>query len=110
MALEWGLVQGYAHDLPFDDDSFDFAICWDCIEHLTPGDEVLALAELKRVARKKVAFSIALRPSKAKWKGKQLHINLRPESEWDDIVESLFPDTHIEKPANKHSPIWIVTL
>ena len=43
------VVQGSVADLPFDDDSFDFAVCLDVIEHLE--DDLLTLRELRRVIR-----------------------------------------------------------
>ena len=41
------VVEGTVEDLPFDDDSFDFAVCLDVIEHLD--DDGQTLRELRRV-------------------------------------------------------------
>jgi SAM-dependent methyltransferase len=43
------VVQGSVTDLPFEDDSFDLAVCLDVIEHLD--DDRAALRELRRVIR-----------------------------------------------------------
>ena len=43
------VVQGSVAELPFDDDSFDFAVCLDVIEHLE--DDLRTLRELRRVIR-----------------------------------------------------------
>lgn len=43
------VVQGSVTELPFDDDSFDLAVCLDVIEHLD--DDAAALRELRRVIR-----------------------------------------------------------
>jgi SAM-dependent methyltransferase len=43
------VVEGSVEELPFDDDSFDFAVCLDVIEHLD--DDLRTLRELRRVIR-----------------------------------------------------------
>lgn len=43
------VIEGSVERLPFDDDSFDFAVCLDVIEHLD--DDLGTLRELRRVIR-----------------------------------------------------------
>ncbi len=43
------VVEGSVEELPFDDDSFDFAVCLDVIEHLD--NDLQTLRELRRVIR-----------------------------------------------------------
>ena len=43
------VVEGSVEELPFEDDSFDFAVCLDVIEHLD--DDLQTLRELRRVVR-----------------------------------------------------------
>ena len=43
------VVEGSVAELPFEDDSFDFAVCLDVIEHLD--DDLQTLRELRRVVR-----------------------------------------------------------
>jgi SAM-dependent methyltransferase len=45
------LVRGDALALPFGDGSFDVATCFDVWQHLDPGDDLRAAAELRRVLR-----------------------------------------------------------
>ena len=114
LARDWahqGVVLGSADSIPFGDNSFDFATCFDCIEHLAPGDEILCFNEMKRVARKSIAFSIHLGPSTAQWKGKGLHINIRPQYWWDEVINDIFPHTKITNPkSTPMSPLWIINL
>ncbi len=50
IAIEW--VEGDATDLPFQDASFDAALCVALVHHLpTPSDRIAALSELRRVLR-----------------------------------------------------------
>lgn len=46
------VLRGSATRLPFHDRSWDVVICVDVLEHLSPGDRVLALQELMRVVRR----------------------------------------------------------
>jgi SAM-dependent methyltransferase len=43
------LVRGSALDLPFEDSSFDVVTCFDVLQHLPPGGDRRAAAELRRV-------------------------------------------------------------
>ena len=54
----YGVLQAMGHALPFRDKQFDYATCWDVIEHLVPGDEQLMWDEMERVASEGLAFSI----------------------------------------------------
>lgn len=40
-----------AHDLPFDDASFDTVVMWEVLEHIPPGTELRAFQEIGRVLR-----------------------------------------------------------
>ena len=109
LARDWkkeGVICATADKLPFPDKSFDFGTCFDCIEHLAPGDEEYCLQELKRVSRIAVCITISLKESRARWAGKQLHINLKPETEWDKIVARIFDGWRIVKFPCGTSPIW----
>lgn len=79
------VVQAAAHDLPFDDASFDHVTCFDVLEHLTEDDLRPALLELARVARKTVTVSVSERPSV--FNGRELHISRRPKDQWRQLIE-----------------------
>ena len=102
-----GVSQAMGHALPFYDDSLDYATTWDVIEHLVPGDEYLMWAEMERVSRKAVAFSINNHPSNSL--GVELHINVKPYAEWHEIVCTRFPGSEITYHPHLTSPIWVVT-
>ena len=65
LELEWHYVankwitpvNGDCRKLPFDDNSFDFVVCVDVMEHLKNQDRTTALKELIRVARGRVLVS-----------------------------------------------------
>ena len=46
----------YAQELPLENNSFDIATCSHLIHHLDENDQVRALSEMKRVARKKIVI------------------------------------------------------
>ena len=88
------IIYAEANDLPFADNSFDYITCLDVIEHLIPGMEVLVFQEFKRVARERILMTIANFPSKG-LKGVELHINIKPYQEWDDILRDIFSDANV---------------
>jgi ubiquinone/menaquinone biosynthesis C-methylase UbiE len=108
--LKQNVQFAWAHDLPFDDDTFDWATSWDVLEHILPGDDELLLGELHRVAVRGFAVSANNRTSKNHL-GEQLHINRRPYEEWDELVR-MFGGKVTYHPAHQqpHSPIWVVEL
>ncbi|WP_259312660.1 class I SAM-dependent methyltransferase [Capillimicrobium parvum] len=50
-------VVGDVRALPFGDRSFDLVVALDVLEHVAPGDRAAALAELARVARRRVVVA-----------------------------------------------------
>lgn len=84
------VVYGEAHDLPFEDQSFDVVTLFDVIEHLLPGDDEAVCREMARVARKHIVLTANNRPSKLK-DGTNLHINIRPYEQWDALFREWFP-------------------
>jgi ubiquinone/menaquinone biosynthesis C-methylase UbiE len=85
------IVYAEADNLPFADNSFDYLTCLDVIEHLIPGVEIPVFKEFKRVARERILMTIANFPSRG-LKGVELHINIKPYQEWDDILRDIFSD------------------
>jgi ubiquinone/menaquinone biosynthesis C-methylase UbiE len=68
-----------AHDLPFEDKSFDVVTAFDVLEHLIPDEIDEVLDELARVGRDFV-FKIAHFPHEM-W-GHELHLTVQPEEWW----------------------------
>jgi ubiquinone/menaquinone biosynthesis C-methylase UbiE len=81
-----------AHDLPFDDDSFDYLTAFDMLEHLLPSDVEPAFREFRRVARIGFVFSICTRAS-IDWningQKTQLHPTVQPKEWWRDQIETI---------------------
>lgn len=82
--------------LPFPDDFFDFASCYDVLEHLIPGEEQQALDELKRVCRGVVFLSTNDRPSHLP-DGTDLHINKRSVQAWHADILARWPNAVFTK-------------
>jgi len=55
-------VQGVAEDLPFADNSFDFAICVSAVHNFTDAEK--GLKEIARVTRQKVAITLLKKAAK----------------------------------------------
>lgn len=85
------VVRGEVHALPLPDKSVDVATLFDVIEHLVPGDDARACAELARVARRHVLLTANNRPSHLP-DGTDLHINKRPYEAWDRLFRAWFQD------------------
>jgi len=103
----------YAHSLPFEDDSFDYVTSFDVMEHLVPGDDKLALEEMRRVARKGVMVSLSNLPSRCKLTGANLHINIRSYSSWNRLICDIFAGWDVEwlneGEPEPPSPTWRMT-
>ena len=87
------IIYAEADNLPFADNSFDYLTCLDVIEHLIPGTEIEVFKEFKRVARSRILMSIANFSDKKN--GVELHINIKPYQEWDDILRDIFSDANV---------------
>jgi hypothetical protein len=77
-----------AHQIPFEDASFDHVTCFDCLEHLTEPDIKPALSEMFRVARKTCTVSVS-EVSDIR-NGRELHISKRPRQEWERLIKSVW--------------------
>ena len=72
-----------ADNLPFDDDSFDFILCSEVMEHIPEEDTLKSLREILRVGSDKFLFTIAMTPEKIPVAGLiQSHINLHDANWW----------------------------
>jgi len=103
--LNENVAYGEIGSLNFEENEFDYVTCWDVLEHLPPGDEVEALAEMKRFARYGVAMSVNNKDSKSL--GVQLHINKKPYDEWQKIVRDAFVGWEVEYYGVRVSPILV---
>ena len=84
------IVHAWGHELPFDNDEFDFVTCFDVLEHVLPSDEIRVLQEIRRVAKDRVAFTISNKS--CVYQGVELHINRLPYVVWDSIIRHMFED------------------
>ncbi len=84
------------YGLPFGDQSVDLVSCFDVLEHLLPGDEVRTMCELMRVAAKRVVVTVNNRPSVCRITGIDMHINIKPYAEWDELIRSCASDDEAE--------------
>lgn len=82
------VVHALAHEIPFEDESFDHVTCFDVLEHLIEDDIRPCLAHMLRIARKTCTVSASARPSV--FGGRDLHISKRPDAEWDALIKSVW--------------------
>ena len=105
------VIYGEGHALPFPDKSFDVVAMWDVIEHLLPGDDELVCLELGRVARRNVLLTASNRPSVCPTTNANLHINIRPYTEWDALFKEWFDGEVVWLKDKRCSPSgqWRIT-
>ncbi len=82
-----------AHDLPFEDDQYEWLTSFDTLEHLIPEELDEVLTEFRRVASTGWFFSIAYHTSHTVM-GSDLHLIVKPKewwkeklSEWGEVLE-----------------------
>jgi len=96
-------------NLPFEDDEFDYVSMLDVVEHIPAEDINNIFKELARVAKKKILLCIA--NFSHRYRGEELHINLKPYPEWDKILKEQFPDWEVVwlPRGNNISETWELT-
>lgn len=105
------VVRAEVHALPFGDKSYDVASMLDVIEHLIPGDDLLACKELARVASKYILITANNRDSFNHLK-QQLHINKRAYPVWDALFRQWFTGrvTWLHGQRQHVSEAWLIEL
>ena len=81
-----------AHDLPFEDNSFDLIISFDCMEHIPEEEVESCFSEFARVG-KRIFIKICLTKNKTLIDGETLHTCVKPKSWWMKIAEKYFDVT-----------------
>jgi len=102
------VVQGTVQSIPFADKSVDVVTLMDVIEHLVPGDEVIACQELERVAKHTILVTANNRPSVHN--GFDLHINIKSYDDWDAFFREVFSGTVTHIKSAYFSQMWRVDL
>jgi len=102
------IVLAYAHDLPFDDESYELVTCFDVLEHMIEEDLIPAVREFVRVASRKVIVSAAEFPFF--YNGREQHISRRPASEWEGLITEAASPHKVERCGMAgDSPAWTIT-
>lgn len=83
------IVEADGANLPFNDREFDYVSMLDVVEHIPDEDIYRVFKELARVSNKVVLLTIA--NFKSSHRGHELHINIKPYKEWDEILRREFP-------------------
>jgi ubiquinone/menaquinone biosynthesis C-methylase UbiE len=90
------VMHGYAWSLPYNSNQFETVICIDVLEHLLRGDEIRAIRELGRVARKRIIITASNMSSVYPEIG-ELHINRRVYDEWEKLIVENLPGWEVKK-------------
>lgn len=99
------VLHAYAHQLPFDDRSFDHVFCCDVLEHVLPEDVPAAVRELWRVTGRTLTVSASTRPSL--WAGRDLHISARPIEDWSALFAEVTGQAYADACGTfGGSPVW----
>lgn len=106
LLLDHRIDYGVAWDLPAADDAFDVVTCIDVLEHIRREDIEASLAEMARVARRKVFIGVANHDSRRE--GVQLHVTRLPYEEWTEIVSGVFPCVQKCTAAHRSANQWFL--
>ena len=86
------VIQGYGHELPFPDKSFQTVTMFDVMEHLVPEDTKIVCKELERVAKSTILLTV--HNGSSSFGDVELHINRRPSyDDWYAELKELFSGT-----------------
>jgi ubiquinone/menaquinone biosynthesis C-methylase UbiE len=78
-----------AHDLPFDDNSFDLIISFDCMEHVPEEEVEKCFSEFARTG-KRMFLKIALTDTPTKIDGEGLHSCIKSSEWWINVAKKYF--------------------
>lgn len=92
-----------AHELPFEDATFDLITSFDCMEHIPEEEVPLAIEEFCRVGER-IYLQICLAPSKTLIDGEPVHVCVKPKEWWLEKIEKYFPNAKIKQHVNKNTP------
>lgn len=103
------VLKGYTHELPFENNSFDYVTCFDVIEHILPENTAKTFGEIDRISTRAILLSIANYPSKF-GNGIDLHINIKPYPEWDALIRKTWPNALVTwlPLGNNISETWLI--
>ena len=103
-----------AHNLPFDEKSFDLITSWDCMEHIPEEEVPMVIEEFSRVGSR-VYLKITTAPSATRIDGEELHVCVKDPDWWNEQIEKHFNikksqfNESINKPAKNHLIIYAVS-
>lgn len=104
------VVFGTVDALPFSHGQFAVASMFDVLEHLLPGDDQAACAELRRVTVGHILLTA--NNCSSSLSGVELHINRRPYDEWDELLRAWFAGATVRRlgVGEFDSERWIIDL
>lgn len=92
-----------AHILPFEDDTFDMAVSFDCMEHIPEEEVALSILEFKRVS-KRIYLKISLTDSPTLIDGEPVHVCVKSSDWWLETIKEHFPNAVIRSHNRKDTP------
>jgi len=85
--VQW--INCYAHDIPIEDSSVEYATAFDCLEHILPEDIDLVLSEMNRISTKGCIVSVPYKQSPTKYQKQGLHPIVQNKEWWINKLSTL---------------------
>lgn len=87
--INW--IDCMAHDIPLKNNSVEYIVSFDCLEHCLPEDISSIVNEFYRVCSKGLLLKIAYRQAKERsFNGEVLHMTVQPENWWIEQFSKVF--------------------
>ncbi len=98
-----------AHNMPFEDSSYDMIVSFDCMEHIPEEEVELSYREFSRIADR-IYLKICLTHSETTIDDQPVHVCVKSKEWWLELSKKYFPNAEIRRHERVGQPGENITI